>query len=183
MVISIEAGSRPASAASARAICTREATFPSAGKKPSPTRPARRAEAGLWPPMWTGTRPAGGLGLELTRSNDTNSPSKDTSSSAHTRLITSRYSSVRAPRRAQGTPRASNSSRSQPTPIPSSTRPPDMESTVATSLAKTRGWRSASSEMPVASRISEVAAATCPSQASGSGMGLRPDPGIFPLGP
>ncbi len=69
-------------------------------------------------------------------------------------------SSVRAPRSAKGTPMASNSSFSQPTPIPSSRRPPESWSSVAVSLASTTGLRWGRTRMPVASRMALVAAAT-----------------------
>jgi hypothetical protein len=48
-----------------------------------------------------------------------NSPSKVATSSRHSVRIAVTYSAVRAPRRANGTPRASNSSRDHPTPTPS----------------------------------------------------------------
>src|SRR5262249_59601701 len=54
---------------------------------------------------------------------------------------TSRYSSIRAPRSRKGTPSMSNSSVSQPAATPTSTRPPDSTSSVASSLARTTGWR------------------------------------------
>ena len=96
------------------------------GKKPSPSRPARLAAASEWPPITMGTVPFTGLGLELTSSNFTNWPAKLAPSSAHSFRITAMYSSVRAPRFSNGTPTASNSSFSQPTPTPSSMRPPLM---------------------------------------------------------
>ena len=108
---------------------------PLAGKKPLPMRPARLAAAWLWPPIVIGTLPLVGLGLELMPSNETNSPSKLALSSAQSARMTSTYSSVRAARRSHGTPSTSNSSLSQPMPMPSCRRPPDMASTVATSLA------------------------------------------------
>ncbi len=71
---------------------------------------------------------------------------------------------------------ASNSSSSQPTPMPSSTRPPERRSRVAISLATMIGLRTGSTRMPVASRIVVVAAATNASQMSGSGMSLSSGP-------
>ena len=70
------------------------------------------------------------------------------------------YSSIRAPRSWNGTPRAANSSASQPTPTPSVTRPPDRWSSVAISFAVTTTLRCGSTSTPVASRIRSVRAAT-----------------------
>ena len=63
------------------------------------------------------------------------------------------WSSVRLPRSAKGTPMASNSSSSQPTPMPSSTRPPESWSRVAISLARMIGLRCGRMRMPVPRRI------------------------------
>ena len=53
-----------------------------------------------------------------------------------------RYSSLTAPRRSKsGAPRAWNSSRSQPTPTPTVTRPRESTSMVASILAVTTGLR------------------------------------------
>ena len=162
-------------------VASMGARSPFPGKKPSPIRPARRAAASEWPPMMIGTVPLAGFGLEETVSNETNSPSKDTSSPLHRVRIAPMYSSVRAPRRSHGTPRASNSSRSQPTPIPNSTRPPLSASRVATSLARTTGLRSGRMRIPVPSRMVEVWAATQVSQISGSVRGVSGVIGIRPL--
>ena len=91
-----------------------------------------------------------GFGYDLSGANFVNSPSNAVSGSRHMRRITSMYSSVRRPRRSNGTPSASNSSRIQPTPMPSSTRPPDRRSRVATSFASTSGLRCGRIRMPVA---------------------------------
>src|SRR6185436_14550806 len=48
----------------------------------------------------------------------------EATSSFQTRRMAATYSAARAPRRANGTPSASNSSRDQPTPTPSVSRPP-----------------------------------------------------------
>ena len=90
------------------------------------------------------------------------------------------WSSVRLPRSLNGMPMASNSSSNQPTPTPSSTRPPESWSRVATSLARVTGLRCGRIRMPVASRMVEVAAATYAIQISGSGMGESSGPGIRP---
>ena len=71
-----------------------------------------------------GTDLATGFGLQLTLSNFTNSPAKLAPSLAHKARIAATYSSARLPRRSKGMPSASNSSLSQPTPMPSSIRPP-----------------------------------------------------------
>ena len=76
---------------------------------------------------------------------------------------------------------ASNSSSSQPTPMPSSTRPPESWSRVATSLARVTGLRCGRIRMPVPSRMVVVAAATNASQISGSGIGESSGPGILPV--
>ena len=55
---------------------------------------------------------------------------------------------------------ASNSSFSQPTPMPSSTRPPDMASSVATCLAVITGLCCGRMRMPVPSLMVLVRAAT-----------------------
>ena len=92
------------------------------------------------------------------------------------------YSSVRAPRRAKGTPIASNSSLSQPMPTPSSSRPPVMKSRVAVSLARTRGLRCGSTMTPVRKRSRVVSAATWASQIKGSGRSVDGPPGSLPVG-
>src|SRR5207249_1368329 len=71
-------------------------------------------------PTTTGIEVCTGLGFEDTRRNDTNSPPKMAASPAHNARNAATYSSARAPRRSQGTPNASNSSFSQPTPMPKS---------------------------------------------------------------
>jgi hypothetical protein len=87
------------------------------------------------------------------------SPWYSDTSSHHRLRIAARYSSVRRPRRSNGTPRASNSSRSQPTPTPNSTRPPDSESTSVTALAVYTGLRWGTRQIPVPRRIRSVTAA------------------------
>ena len=92
------------------------------------------------------------------------------------------YSSARLPRRSNGTPTASNSSFSQPTPMPSSMRPPLRKSMVATCLASTSGLRCGRISTPVMNLSRVVAAATQVIQISGSGIGLSGPPGSRPLG-
>ena len=115
-----------------------------------------------------GTLPETGLGFDETPAKEVNSPSNATLLPLHRVRMTSTYSSVRAPRRFQGIPRASNSSRSHPTPMPRSTRPPVSWSMVASCLASTSGLRSGRIRMPVASRMVEVWAPTQVSQVRGS---------------
>ena len=93
------------------------------------------------------------------------------------------YSSIRAPRSLNGTPRAANSSASQPTPIPSTTRPLDRWSSVAISLAVMTTLRCGSTSTPVASLILSVLAAAHVNQISGSGRSnTSAPPAILPLG-
>lgn len=63
----------------------------------------------------------------------------DVTSSRHNVRMAATYSAVRAARRANGTPSASNSSRDQPMPTPRSSRPPESVSRVAACLATTTG--------------------------------------------
>ena len=127
--------------------------LPLPGKKPSPSRPARRAAALLWPPMTIGMLACAGPGREYTSVNDETSPSWVAGSPAHSARRAATWSSVRLPRSAKGTPMASNSSSSHPTPMPSSTRPPESWSRVATSLARMTGLRCGRIRIPVPSRI------------------------------
>ena len=70
-----------------------------------------------------------------------------------------RYSSVIAPRSAKGTPRASNSSRSHPTPAPKMTRPPERRSRVESIFACAKGLRSGTTTTVVPSFTRVVSAA------------------------
>ncbi len=77
VVISMASGSRSFSIAVARMTSNsaRNRSFdPLAGKNPSPSRPARRAAASLWPPMTIGTDPSIGRGRETTDWKLVNSP-------------------------------------------------------------------------------------------------------------
>jgi hypothetical protein len=126
--------------------------------------------------------PFTGRGREMHSSKRVNSPWYVAFSWLHSARMAAMWSSVRLPRSANGTPMASNSSSSQPTPMPSSMRPPDRWSRVASSLARTTGLRCGTMRMPVARRIVEVAEATQLSQIRGSGMSTSSPPGIFPDG-
>ena len=90
----------------------------------------------------------------------TKSPWNVAFSSAHSERIAATYSSVRLPRSWNGTPMASNSSFSQPTPMPSSMRPAERWSSVASSFANTTGLRCGRMRIPVARLMRDVAAAT-----------------------
>ena len=128
--------------------------------QPSAHATTRRSAASLLPPRTIGipVLPTG-FGLTRTESKLTNSPVNDATSSRHTVRIAATYSAVRAARRSNGTPSASNSSRDHPMPTPSVNRPPHNVSSVAACLATTTGLCSGSSSTPVARRIDEVAAA------------------------
>ncbi len=179
------AGSRPASRHSSfsRAIRSRTASMLERLKpyQPSPIVATRRKAASLLPPNTTGTRRfRAGFGLTLTREKDTNSPANDATSSRHRTRIASRYSRARWPRRANGTPIASNSSRDQPTPIPSVSRPPHRTSRLATCLASSTGLCSGNSKTPVASPILRVLAAAKLSATSGSSQSASAGTAIRP---
>ena len=121
-----------------------------------------------------------GFGLTRTASKLTNSPSNEATSSRHSVRMASTYSLVRAPRRSNGTPSASNSSRDQPMPMPSVSLPPLSVSSVAACLATSTGLCSGSSSTPVAIRMVEVAAAAKLNPINGSiqsasaGTAIRP---------
>ena len=100
-----------------------------------------------------------GFGLTRMRSNRANSPSKEATSSRQMARMAATYSSVRAPRRAKGTPSASNSSRDHPMPTPKVSRPSDNRSRLAACFATITGLCSGSRRTPVATPMVEVAAA------------------------
>ena len=148
---------------------------------PSPHAAARCSAASLLPPTTTGMqRSRTGLGFTRMASKATNSPSNDATSSRHSVRIAATYSAVRAPRRANGTPSASNSSRDQPTPTPSVSRPPLRTSSDAACLATSTGLCSGRSSTPVARAIVRVAAAaklrpmSGSSQSASAGTAMRP---------
>src|ERR1035441_3583862 len=74
--ISMSSGCRPSISAASRIWTTRVRPASGVGPKggkPPPPRPARRAAASLWPPIWIGTRPArNGLGKQCAWWNETN---------------------------------------------------------------------------------------------------------------
>jgi hypothetical protein len=128
VVSSMASGSRPCSSAVDRTVANSSASsswVPLAWKKASPGRPARRAATRVWPPTWMGIVPSTGLGLIMQSSKRTNSPSKLARSCSQSARSAATFSSVRRPRSSKGTPMASSSSRSQPEPMPSSSRPPE----------------------------------------------------------
>ena len=79
------------------------------------------------------------------------------------------YSSVRLPRFGHDTLTAANSSCCQPTPIPRSKRPPDSQSTLATSFAVYTGLRCGRSRIPVPRRMVDV----CPARKARVDSGSR----------
>jgi hypothetical protein len=109
-------------------------------------------------------------------------PENDARSSLHSARNAATASSVRAARSAKGTPTASNSSSSHPTPMPRRTRPPESASSVASSLASTTGLRWGRISTPVASLTVVVAAGRYASHTRGSGTGESSLPGIRPDG-
>ena len=128
-----------------------------------------------------GIDPLTGCGRRMQLSKFTYSPWYDALSSFHNARIAAMFSSLRFPRSLNGTPIASNSSFIQPTPVPSSMRPFDMKSSVASSFASTTGLRCGKMRIPVARLISLVAAAMYVSQIRGSGIGESSPPGILPV--
>src|ERR1700735_2710431 len=88
-------------------------------------------------------------------------PAKLGSSLVHSSRQASRYSSVTAPRSSNGSvPIASNSSRHQPAPTPSVSRPSDSTSIVARIFAVSTAGRCGTTMTAVTSRSFEVLAAT-----------------------
>jgi len=79
---------------------------------------------------------------------------------------------VRPPRWRNGTPATSYSCASQPTPMPSSNRPPDKYCRLAMSLATNTGLRNAAIRMPVASLIRLVQPAAKPSVSNGDSQAV-----------
>ena len=89
-------------------------------------------------------------------------------------------SSVRAPRVLKSMPTDSSSSRIQPTPMPSRSRPPDRTSMVASRLARGSAWCSGRTSTPVANTMRRVWAARKASRSRGSGMGQSSGRGMRP---
>ncbi len=128
--------------------------------QPSPKAAARLSAASLFPPTTTGSRrPRAGFGLTRIASKRVNSPLNEATSSVQSVRIAATYSAARRPRRANGTPRAANSSADHPMPTPRVSRPPDSTSSVAACFAVSTGLCSGSSSTPVASPMVLVAAA------------------------
>lgn len=99
-------------------------------------------------------------------------PSNVTLSCVNRVLITRIASSVRAPRCLTGTPTASNSlGYSPPMPTPIVSRPPEMTSTEAISLAASAAGRRGSSITAVPRRMREVRAAMAASIVRASKVG------------
>ncbi|CAB4914237.1 unannotated protein [freshwater metagenome] len=126
---------------------------------PAPNRTARRTAASEIPPITNGIDCDSGCGVQYMFSKLTNSPLNVAGDCDQSAVIASRYSSARAPRRANGTPTASNSSESHPRPKPRMMRPLESRSKVAICLASTTGLRMGRITTPVASLILLVDAA------------------------
>ena len=77
-----------------------------------------------------------------------------------------------------GKPKLRCSSRYQPAPSPSSTRPPEMWSTVVTAFATSEGWRNVTGEtiVPSRSRLVRAAIAARVVQASCEPRPIWPSP-------
>ena len=120
-------------------------------------------------PIQIGTWPAGcGLARMLWKRAPWTGNSAVMWSSVHIRRIISMASSVRGPRSANGTPRASNSASSHPAAVPRITRPPLSWSMVAIDFATTTGPRIGRTSTVVPIRTRDVAAATHDITANGS---------------
>ena len=155
-MISSSSGFRPTDSAVSLARQIKSSGSSRAGKNPSPIRPARRAAARECPPTTMGTVPFAGWGKQWTLLKEKKSPLNDAFCCAQSALITATYSSVRTPRSSKEAPITSNSSRIQPTPIPSKTRPPLIRSSVATCFAATTGLCCGRMRTPVPSLIRVV---------------------------
>ena len=110
--------------------------------QPSPTRAARATAGSESPPKSSGGPPGvTGLGSMLISRIVVHSPSKLIGSVVQQARITSIASSIRAPRRRNGTPSDSYSPSCQPIPSPSLRRPPESTSISAACLATSTGSR------------------------------------------
>ena len=121
-----------------------------------------------------------GRGSHQIFSNDTVSDANDAGESRQSTRQAAIVSSSRCARASKSSPAASNSSRCQPTPTPSSSRPCDSTSSVAAVFASTIAGRSGAIRIPVASRTREVAPAIAASTVSGSSHGTSIGNGNVP---
>ena len=85
---------------------------------------------------------------------------------------------MRSPKGGNGKPKLWCSSSYQPAPSPSSTRPPEMWSTVVAAFASSEGWRKVTGDTIVPSRMRELRAAIAASvvQASWEPRPIWPSP-------
>src|SRR5262249_51116602 len=121
------------------------------------------------PPMMTGGWGfCTGLGWDQILSKRTNSPWNSASSFVQMSFIASTRSRSTRQRFLKSVPWFSISSAFQPPPIPKSTRPFEIRSSVATSLAVTMGSRSTTRQMPVPRRSFVVTVAAAVSATNGS---------------
>ena len=131
--------------------------------KLAPRRAARRAAAGVDPPIHSGgCGCCTGFGPTATSLNWKCRPTWLTRGDVHAAISNSMISSVRVPRSDFGTPITANSSSRYPGARPRSSRPPDTASITAASSASRSGWYSGVSSTDVPIRI-RVLAATAPS--------------------
>ena len=124
--------------------------------------------------MWIGgPGDCSGFGRLTASVKSTCRPWNDESSVAQISRSAARCSSAMRPRSANGTPRAAYSSASQPTPTPSSKRPPLKWSRVLTSRAHSSGWRNGSRATAVPTRSVVVCSASAWHVRSGSNSAGR----------
>ena len=132
------------------------------GNQTSAWRAARLSAGPLSPPVQIGgCGRCTGFGSKTMPSKAANSPAMAGFSSVQSVLNASRYSPVTRPRASKsGAPMASNSSRSQPAPMPRSMRPPESTSMVATALAVNTAGRCGTTMTAERMRAFFVTAAT-----------------------
>src|SRR5687768_4340088 len=128
------------------------------GYQASASRPARRSATGLSPPtQMGGCGFCTGLGAKATLAKRQYVPANVGLSLVHSSLKARMYSSLTAPRLSYGgAPMASNSSRIQPTPQPTMSRPLESTSMVASILAVSTGGRCGTTMTEVSSRAVDV---------------------------
>ena len=169
--MAISFGSRPAFSAKpcmrARPVLKRLTVFiGNCGFVPTGYQPwayltVRRSAGPLSPPTQIGIGFCTGLGVNTTSSNFTYLPENFGNSAVQSSLQAAIHSSVTCPRSSNGAaPIASNSSRHQPTPIPSVSRPLDRKSIVDSSLAVSTAGRCGTTMTESTKRSFVVNAAT-----------------------
>src|ERR1700675_1461348 len=128
------------------------------GYQASASRPARRSATGLSPPtQMGGCGFCSGLGAKATLAKLQYLPANVGLSLVHSSLKARIYSSVTAPRLSYGgAPIASNSSRIQPTPQPTMSRPLESTSIVARIFAVSTGGRYGTTMTDVSSLAVDV---------------------------